>query len=63
MRVCVFVETFGIFTYIRVGMKGQNNLIPHLLYCQPLVIVRRQEQTKEKCTTFHTLKKKTSRQF
>ena len=27
MRVCVFVETFGIYTYISAGRQLSNNLI------------------------------------
>jgi hypothetical protein len=39
MRVCVFVETFGIFIYICAGLKMQCNLIPHLSYCRPLAAI------------------------
>ena len=35
MRVCVFVETFAIFTYICAGWQLSNNLIPHLSKRQP----------------------------
>ena len=30
MRVCVFVESFEIFTYIQAGRQLSNNLFPHL---------------------------------
>ncbi len=38
MRVCVIVETLGIFTYICVGLKMQCKLVPHLSYCRPLCV-------------------------
>ena len=44
--VCVFVETFEIFTYICAGRQLSNNLIPHLPQRQPLaLIIKNQTQT------------------
>ncbi len=39
MRVCVFVETFEIFTYICAGRQLSNNLIMHLPQRHPLCVI------------------------
>ena len=39
MRVCVFVETFEIFTYICLGRQWCDYLFPYLSYRQPLPLI------------------------
>ena len=47
MRVCVFVETFGILTYICAGCQLCDNLILLLSKRQPLYIAKTRDNLAE----------------